>query len=124
LTRKTQHPTNRSVTWTEGDTQHAPELLAIIFNQLASRLRLREHGERMSIEQSLRDDQSGGFDMQHSRLQIPAQLERLLLALAIATLWCHELGEFVLAEAVNAVGNIRNSPFPLSKDSPHENSPL
>jgi hypothetical protein len=45
-----------------------------------------------------RDDQSGGFDMEHTRLHHPERLERLLLALAIATLWCHELGEHVLAE--------------------------
>lgn len=36
--------------------------------------------------------------MEHTRLQRPEQLERLLLALSIATLWCHELGEYVLAE--------------------------
>jgi len=87
-----------SVTWTEGDVQHVPELLAVISNQTACRLRLREYGWRMSIEQSFRDDQSGGFDMEHTRLQHPDRLERLLLALAIATLWCHELGEQVLTE--------------------------
>ena len=98
VTRKTKLLANLSVTWSEGDNQNAPELLAIISNQIASRQRLREYGERMSIEQSFRDDQSGGFDMEHTRLQKPAQLERLLLALSIATLWCHELGEYVLAE--------------------------
>jgi hypothetical protein len=98
LTRKTKLYTNLSVTWTEGDAQHAPELLAIMSNQAADRQRLREYGRRMSIEQSFRDDQSGGFDMEHTQLQQPKQLERLLLALALATLWCHELGEYVLAE--------------------------
>jgi len=43
-----------------------------------------------------RDDKSGGFDLEHTRLQHPDRLERLLLALALATLWCHELGEQVL----------------------------
>jgi hypothetical protein len=28
----------------------------------------------------------------------PKRLERLLLAVAIATLWCHELGEHVLSQ--------------------------
>ncbi len=98
LTRKNKFSTNLSVTWTEGDAQHAPELLAVMSNQVAGRQRLREYGGRMSIEQSFRDDQSGGFDMEHTRLQNPRQLERLLLALAIATLWCHELGEYVLLE--------------------------
>jgi hypothetical protein len=53
-----------------------------------------------------RDDQSGGFDMEHTQLQHPERLERLclhtaqhvLLALALATLWCHELGEHVLVQ--------------------------
>jgi hypothetical protein len=98
LTRKIQFSTNLSVTWTDGDTQQNPELLAIMSDQIASRQRLREYAGRMSIEQSFRDDQSGGFDMEHTRLQQPDELERLLLALAIATLWCHELGEYVLAE--------------------------
>jgi hypothetical protein len=99
LTRASKLSTNLSVTWTEGDDQHAPELLAVISNQAAGRQRLCEYGERMSIEQSFRDDQSGGFDMEHTRLQRPEELERLLLALSIATLWCHELGEHVLSES-------------------------
>lgn len=98
LTRKTKLAANLSVTWTEGDAQHAPELLAVMSNQIASRQRLREYGKRMGIEQSFRDDQSAGFDMEHTRLQQPDELERLLLALAIATLWCHELGEYVLLQ--------------------------
>jgi hypothetical protein len=36
--------------------------------------------------------------MAHTRLQHADRLERLLLALAIATLWCHELGEQVLEQ--------------------------
>jgi len=98
LTRDTRLPTNLSITWTTDDGQHTPELLAIISNQAAGRQRLREYGRRMSIEQSFRDDQSGGFDMEHTRLQRPDELERLLLALSIATLWCHELGEYVLTK--------------------------
>lgn len=87
-----------SVTWTEGDDKHAPELLAVMSDQPACRVRLREYGARMCIEQSFRDDKSGGFDMEHTRLQHPERLERLLLAVALATLWCHELGEHVLSE--------------------------
>jgi hypothetical protein len=85
-----------SVTWTEGDAKSPPELLAVISDQPAGRARLREYGVRMDIEQSFRDDKSSGFDMAHTRLQHADRLERLLLAVAIATLWCHELGEFVL----------------------------
>ena len=98
LTLESKLCTHLSVTWTEGDAKHAPELLAVISDQLACRARLREYGARMCIEQSFRDDKSGGFDMAHTKLQHPERLERLLLAVAIATLWCHELGEHVLAQ--------------------------
>jgi hypothetical protein len=98
LTQDSKLLTNLSVTWTPGDEKHPPELLALISNQPAARARLREYAVRMHTEESFRDDKSGGFDMAHTRLQHADRLERLLLALAIATLWCHELGEHVLAE--------------------------
>ena len=97
LTEKAQFITNLSITWTEGDNRHDPELLAVISNQTAELQRLQEYSQRTDIEQSFRDDQSGGFDMEHTHLLQPAQLERMLLALSIATLWCHEVGEYVLA---------------------------
>lgn len=96
LTREQKWRAHLSVTWTEGDAQNLPELLAVISDERACHARLREYGLRMDIEQSFRDDKSGGFDIEHTRLQHPERLERLLLAVAIATLWCHELGEFVL----------------------------
>jgi hypothetical protein len=98
LTLESKLCTHLSVTWTEGDEKHAPDLLAVMSDQLACRTRLREYGARMCIEQSFRDDKSGGFDMAHTKLQHPERLERLLLAVAIATLWCHELGEQVLGQ--------------------------
>lgn len=97
LTREAKLKTNVSVTWTT-DQQGQPEMVAIITNQTACRARLREYDRRMSIEQSFRDDKSGGFDMEHTRLQHAERIDHLLLALAIATLWCHELGEFVLKQ--------------------------
>lgn len=98
LTREQKWCAHLAVTWTEGDAQNLPELLAVISDERACSARLREYGLRMDIEQSFRDDKSGGFDIAHTRLQHPERLERLLLAVAIATLWCHELGEFVLAQ--------------------------
>jgi hypothetical protein len=95
LTQETKLQTNVSVTWTT-DEKGEPEMVAIITNQIACRARLREYGGRMSIEQSFRDDKSGGFDLAHTRLQHAQRVDHLLLAMAIATLWCHELGEFVL----------------------------
>lgn len=97
LTREAKLQTNVSVTWTT-DKNGEPEMVAIITDRSACRARLREYAGRMSIEQSFRDDKSGGFDLEHTRLQHAERLEHLLLALAIATLWCHELGEFVLKQ--------------------------
>ena len=97
LTQDAKLGTHLTVTWTAGDAKNQPELLAVVSDQVACRARLHDYGQRMSIEQSFRDDKSGGFDMAHTRLQHVDRLERLLLALAIATLWCHELGEHVLA---------------------------
>ena len=97
LTQAAKLQTNVSITWTT-DEQGQPEMVPIITNKIACRARLREYGYRMSIEQSFRDDKSGGFDMQHTRLQHAERIDHLLLAMAIATLWCHELGEFVLMQ--------------------------
>jgi len=97
LTLTAQWTANLSLTWSEGDARHAPELIVVMSDQIACRQRLTEYGWRMSIEESFRDDKSGGFDMAHTQLQHPARLERLLLAEAVAILWCYELGEEVLA---------------------------
>jgi len=101
LTLQAKLKTNVSVTWTT-DKQGKPEMVAVITNQSANRARLREYARRMAIEQSFRDDKSGGFDLEHTRLQHAKRIDHLLLAVAIATLWCHELGEFVLKQGDNA----------------------
>ena len=103
LTRETKLQTNVSVTWTM-DEKGKPDMVPIITDQIACRARLREYGFRMSIEQSFRDDKSGGFDLEHTRLQHAQRIDHLLLAMAIATLWCHELGEFVLKQGESARG--------------------
>ena len=97
LTREAKLQTNVSVTWTT-DEKGEPAMVAIITDQPACRARLREYSGLMSIEQSFRDDKSGGFDLEHTRLQHAERIDHLLLAIAIATLWCHELGEFVLKQ--------------------------
>lgn len=103
LTRETKLQTNVSVTWTTNE-KGKPDMVPIITDQIACRARLREYGFRMSIEQSFRDDKSGGFDLEHTRLQHAQRIDHLLLAMAIATLWCHELGEFVLKQGEPARG--------------------
>lgn len=98
LTLEAKLQTNVSITWTTDKKTGQPEMVAIMSNQAASRERLREYARRMCIEQSFRDDKSSGFDMAHIRLQHAERIDRLLLALAVATLGCHELGEEVLAQ--------------------------
>lgn len=98
LTQAAKLRTHLSVTWTSGDEKNPPELLPIVSSQSAARACLHDYAQRMSIEQSFRDDKSGGFDLTHTRLQHADRLERLLLAVAIATVWCHELGEHVLSQ--------------------------
>ncbi len=97
LTQEQKLRTNLSVTWTT-DKNGQPEMIAVISHRIACRTRLREHSYHMSIEQSFCDDKSGGFNMAHIQLQHADRIERLLLAMAIATLWCHELGEHVLQQ--------------------------
>jgi len=110
VTKEGLWPANLSVGWTDGDAKTESELLAVMSDQIACRARLREYGRRMSIEQSLRDDKSGGFDLEHTRLQHADRIERLLLAIAVATLWCHELGESVLAHGETARREIDPGP--------------
>ena len=98
LTLVHQFVTHVSITWSRGDATHDPELVIVVSDHRANPDRLREYAVRMDIEQSFRDDKSAGFDIDHTRLQHPERLERLLLAVAIATIWCHELGEFVLQQ--------------------------
>jgi hypothetical protein len=93
LTKAGQLTTNVSVTWTEAAER---EMVAIVADQPAGPQRLQEYAHRMRIEQSFRDDQSGGFDLEHTQRRHADRLERLLLAVAVATLWCHELGQQVL----------------------------
>jgi hypothetical protein len=94
LTQDACWQANLSLTWTPGDAKNAPELLAVISNRGANQRRLARYARRMQIESSFRDDKSGGFDLDHTRLHDPQRVERLLLGVAIATLWCHELGHF------------------------------
>ncbi|MFL5653948.1 MAG: hypothetical protein ACJ8CB_07205 [Ktedonobacteraceae bacterium] len=53
---------------------------------------LQEYGLRFDIEESFRDEKSGGFQLQTSRLATPEALERLLLILALTTLYLTSLG--------------------------------
>jgi Transposase DDE domain len=96
VARSVQWPAHVTVTRTRASATGESEIVAVMSNRPAGRSRLREYAQRMEIDESFRDDKSGGFDLEHTRLQQPERLERLLLAVALATLWCHELGEHVV----------------------------
>ena len=107
LPREEKLQTNLSVTWTT-DPPGEPEMVAllplagIIPDPIAGRARLREYRGRMRIEQSFRDDKSGGFDLAPTRLPPADRIDHWWLALAIATLGGHERGEFVLKQGDEA----------------------
>lgn len=96
LTKKAALTGALSVGWTKPTAKQPAERIAVLSDQPAGPARLRAYGKRMHIEQSFKEDKSGGFQIDHTRLLNPQRLERLLLAGALATLWAHELGEYVL----------------------------
>jgi hypothetical protein len=89
---------NLAITWTRATAKCPAELCVVMTNLHADGWVLRHYLKRMHIEESFRDDKSGGFDLDASRLTDPKRLDALLLALAIAVLWVYELGEKVLTD--------------------------
>jgi hypothetical protein len=57
---------------------------------------LDEYGLRFDIEETFRDEKSGGYQLQTSRLATPDALERLVLILALTTLYLTSLGTAVV----------------------------
>ena len=100
VARSVKWPAGVTVTRTHPDAKGKSAIVAVMSNRAAGRNRLRDakRAYRMEIDESFRDDKSGGLDMAHTRVQHPERLERLLLAVALATLWCHELGEQVMSQ--------------------------
>jgi len=88
---------NLMVTWT---TPKKPgqkaELCAVITNLHPCFLHLKWYLKRMHVEESFRDDKSGSFDLEATKLRDAERLNHLLLAVAVATLWIYEIGEQVL----------------------------
>ena len=89
---------NLAICWTRATPKSPSELCVVMTNLHADGWVLRHYIKRMHIEESFRDDKSGGFNLDDSRLTDPKRLDALLLALAIAVLWVYELGEKVLTE--------------------------
>lgn len=75
-----------AITWTQPTAKQPAEIVAVMANRKANRQRLRVYLKRMRIEQSFRDNTSAGFEIEHTKLDDLARIERVLLAVAIATL--------------------------------------
>ncbi len=96
LTQTKQFRCNLMITWTKATPKQPAELCAVITNLHPCRANLKHYLKRMHIEQSFRDDKSGAFDLEATKLRDPERLNHLLLALAVAVLWIYEIGETVL----------------------------
>lgn len=96
LTQDKRFACNLMVTWTTATPKQPTELCAIMTNLPPQHSHLKAYLKRMHIEQSFRDDKSGGFDLATTKLRDPERVNHLLLAMAVAVLWIYELGEKVL----------------------------
>lgn len=96
LTAEADWTCNLAVTWTKATPKQPAELCAIAMNLTACRRTLKDYLKRMHIEQSFRDDKSGSFDLEATKLTDPERLNHLLLAIAVAVLWIYDIGEQVL----------------------------
>jgi len=96
LTAEADWLCNLAVTWTHAIAKQPAELCAIAMNLMADRRTWKAYLKRMHIEQSFRDDKSGSFDLEATKLTDPDRFNHLLLAIAVATLWIYDIGEHVL----------------------------
>jgi len=100
LTKDKLFVCNWMVTWT---TPKKPgeksELCAVITNLRPCHQHLKWYLKRMPVEESFRDDKSGSFDLEATKLRDPERLHHLLLAVAVAVLWIYEIGEQVLRQS-------------------------
>lgn len=103
LTQEADWRCHLAITWTTPTKPgEVAELCAVMTNWVPSLWVLKHYLRRMHIEESFRDEKSGSFDLHHSHLRDPQRLDRLVLAIAVATLWIYELGERVLREGRRA----------------------
>jgi hypothetical protein len=83
-----------AVGWQRG--QREPWL--ILSDELTDRDTLAEYGQRFRIEENFLDDKSNGFQLESSQLRDARTLTRLLLVLAVATLYLTCQGAAVVAQ--------------------------
>ena len=72
--------------------EHPDDPWFVVSDEPTDAATLSEYGLRFDIEETFRDEKSGSFQLQHSRLTTPDALDRLLLCLALATLYLTSLG--------------------------------
>jgi hypothetical protein len=93
---------NLAIIWSRATPSYPSELCVVMTNLPPSGWVLRHYLKRMHIEESFRDDKSGGFDLEASHLSDPKRLDALLLAMSVAVVWIYELGEQVLRDGRRA----------------------
>lgn len=96
LTQEADLVCNLMVTWTKETPKQPSELCAIISSLRACYTTLQQYLTRMHIEESFRDDKSGSLEIEQTHLTDPDRLNHLLLAVAVVTLWIHEIGQRVV----------------------------
>jgi len=96
LTKEKEFVCNLMVTWTKATPKQPAELCAVITDLRPCYRNLQDYLIRMHIEESFRDDKSGGFDLEATKLTDAERLNHLLLAVAVAVLLIYEIGEQVL----------------------------
>jgi hypothetical protein len=67
----------------------------VICHREATRISWRQGRKRFWIEPTFRDWKSYGFDLEASQIEDDQRLNRLLLGMAVATLWLLHLGDWV-----------------------------
>jgi hypothetical protein len=102
LSRDADWLCNVAVPWTTATPTQPAELCVVATNQTACQRTLDRYLKRMHIEESFRDDTSGGFNVDGTKLRDPERLSHLLLALAVAVLWLYEIGEQILHSGARA----------------------
>jgi hypothetical protein len=84
-------PVNLIADW--APKQSGPRYWAL--DQPANAQAWRHGRKRYWIEPTFRDWKSAGFDLEASQLRDPQRLERLLLAMALTSLWLSHIGEWL-----------------------------
>jgi len=88
-------PINIALAWLDGPKT---EPWYIATDETATLTTLSDYSLRMDIDESFRDDKSGGFQLEDCELSDPASVERLLLVMAVTTLHLVTLGSYVVEQ--------------------------